>query len=167
MDTALQSAFVAEALALLILLAGAILLYRSFREKYLASWIAGWIVYSLSKLFMALSVPPLGAPLWMALGYAFLPIGAVFFATAIFIYVDHKRWLLLSWGLAGAAVPFGVLMAVRFPRSTLVGWVYWFCWSPVLWLAAWQLVKFARGRDNFGRWLLAAMLLFTGTILTF
>jgi PAS domain S-box-containing protein len=160
MDTALQSAFVAEASALLILLAGAILLYRSFRKKYLVSWIAGWTVYSLSRLFMALSIRYPGSSVWKALGFAFFPVAAALFATAIFIYVDRKRQMLLVWGLAGMAVPFGVTMALRFPDSNLFAWIYWLCWSPVLWLAAWQLAKFARGRSIFGLWILAAILFF-------
>ena len=38
----LQSALLAEASAPLILLGGAVLLYRSFREKYLLPWIVAW-----------------------------------------------------------------------------------------------------------------------------
>src|SRR6266513_831079 len=113
MDTALQSAFMAEASAMLILLAGAILLYRSFRDKYLAPWIAGWTVYSLSKVFMALSIFNPDSSVWKALGYAFFPMATALFATAIFIYVDHKRLLLLIWGLGGTAVLFGVTMAAH------------------------------------------------------
>src|SRR5207237_10184273 len=89
----LQSAFVAEASTLLILLAGAILLYRSFREKYLAPWIAGWTVYSLSKLFMALSILYPGSSVWKALGYAFFPMATALFATPVFFYVALKRLL--------------------------------------------------------------------------
>src|SRR5262245_12616721 len=75
MDLALRSAFFAEASILLILLAGAVLLYWSFREKYLLPWIAGWIFYSLSKLFTAINDTPDQPGLWTLLA-------SVFFVTA-------------------------------------------------------------------------------------
>ncbi|HEV2963042.1 MAG TPA: ATP-binding protein [Candidatus Angelobacter sp.] len=160
MDIALQSAFATEAFGLLILLAGTILLYLSFREKYLVPWIAGIAMYGLSKLFIALSLSIFyGAnPIWVVLGNAFLPLAAALFATAILIYVggNQKLLLILVWGLAGAGVLLGVTLATRYPDSK----IFWFCWSLELWLAAWQLVKFARGRGIFGHWLLAAMLFF-------
>jgi len=53
MDLTLQSAFLAEMSTLLILLAGAVLLYSSFREKYLLPWIAGWTCLTLSKVCVA------------------------------------------------------------------------------------------------------------------
>ena len=160
MDIALQSAFVAEGSALLILLAVAIFLYLSFREKYLAPWIAGWTAYSLSKLFMAVSILYPRSWVWMALTYALLPLAAALFATAVFIYVEHKQWLLRVWGLAGMAVLLGVTMAARFPDSKVSVWGFWICWTLILWSAAWQLAMFARGRGNFSVWLLAAMLFF-------
>src|SRR5258708_30372626 len=67
MDLALQSAFLAEASTLLILLAGTVLLYRSFRDKYLVWWIAGWTVYGLSRLFAALAITQTDARLWAVL----------------------------------------------------------------------------------------------------
>ncbi len=62
MDLSLQSAFLAEMSTLLILLAGAVLLYSSFREKYLVPWIAGWSMFTVYKVFLALSAAqPQGA----------------------------------------------------------------------------------------------------------
>jgi len=98
MDISLQAAFVAEGSALLILLAVAIFLYISFREKYLAPWIAGWIVYSLSKLFMAISIVYPRNWVWMAVTYTLLSLAAALFATAVFTYVEQQRWLLRAWG---------------------------------------------------------------------
>src|SRR5882672_6233187 len=75
----LQSAFLAEASTLLILLAGAILLYRSFREKYLVPWIAGWTLYSLSKLFITLAATGSPTRLWTALACASFVLAAGLF----------------------------------------------------------------------------------------
>jgi hypothetical protein len=160
MDIALQSPFGAEALGLLILLAGTILLYRSFREKYLVPWIAGWSLYSVSKLFVAISNYDRG-PIWVILGNAFLPLAAALFATAILIYVGGNRRMLLIvvWTLAGIGTLLGGTTATQFADGSVLAVVFWFCWSLELWLAAWQLVKFARGRGIFGHWILAAMLL--------
>src|SRR5438046_3075780 len=119
MDLALQSAFTTEAFGLLILLAGTILLYRSFREKYLVPWIAGWAMYGLSKLFIALSlsIHYQGNPIWIALGNTFLPLAAALFATAILIYVggNRKMLLIVVGGLAGTGLLLGVTMATQFP----------------------------------------------------
>ncbi len=40
------SQLLTEGAGTLILLAAAILVYRSFRERYLGIWIAGWVLYS-------------------------------------------------------------------------------------------------------------------------
>ncbi|HEV3039280.1 MAG TPA: ATP-binding protein [Candidatus Angelobacter sp.] len=161
MDIALQSPFGAEALGLLILLAGTILLYLSIRERYLVPWIAGWAMYSLSKLFVAISNYDRSL-IWVVLGNAFLPLAAALFATAILIYVGGNRRMLLIvvWTLAGIGALLGATTATQFPDSSFLAVVFWFCWSLELWLAAWQLVKFARGRGIIGHWILAATLFF-------
>src|SRR5437764_3515247 len=147
MDLALQSAFTTEAFGLLILLFGTILLYRSFREKYLVPWIAGWALYGLSKVFIALSLNARYQEnsIWIVLGNAFLPLAAALLATAILMYAGstRKMLLLVVWGLAGTGMLLGVTMATQFPNSDLLAKVVWFCWSFELWMAAWQLAKFA------------------------
>src|SRR5437016_1904913 len=163
MDIALQSALKTEAFGLLLLLAGTALLYRSFREKYLVPWITGWALFGVSKLLIALSLNDhyQGNPIWIILGNAFLPLATGLFSTAILIYVEaiRKLWLVLIWGLAGTGVLLSVTNGKQVMESNLPGVVFWFCWNIQLWLAAWQLVKFARGRRIFGHWVLAAMLL--------
>ena len=37
--------FIPQATAILVLLAGGMLVYRSFRERYLLLWIQGWTAY--------------------------------------------------------------------------------------------------------------------------
>src|SRR5579863_3984126 len=93
----LQSAFLAEASAPLILLGGAVLLYRSFRERYLLPWIAGWAVYAVAKLFLAIAQPH-SPDVWLAFANMALVGSVALFATAIFYYVYRPRFLLrISW----------------------------------------------------------------------
>src|SRR5215831_6422504 len=93
MDLALRSAFLAEASILAILLAGAILLYWSFRERYLVPWIAGWSAFSLAKLLYALGAAPAASRLWIPLAFASF-VGAVgLFTGAVFLYVQQRKFL--------------------------------------------------------------------------
>src|SRR5215475_12089384 len=96
MELSLQSAFLAEMSTLLILLAGAVLLYSSFREKYLVPWIAGWSCLTLSKIALALNLGLAPSRLWTSLGYAFFVLAVGLFVTAIFLYVSQKK---LLWSL--------------------------------------------------------------------
>ncbi|HKR97381.1 MAG TPA: hypothetical protein VJW55_18545, partial [Candidatus Angelobacter sp.] len=82
MEFSLQSAFLAEMSTLLILLAGAVLLYSSFREKYLVPWIAGWTCLTLSKIAVTVNLGHGPVGLWAALGYAFFVLAVGLFSTA-------------------------------------------------------------------------------------
>jgi hypothetical protein len=90
MNLTLQSAFLAEMSTLLILLAGAILLYSSFREKYLVPWIGGLSVFTVSKVFLALSASQPQAQTWAALAYGTYVIAVGLFAASVFFYVSHQ-----------------------------------------------------------------------------
>ena len=93
MNFTFQSAFLAEMSTLLILLAGAILLYSSFREKYLVPWIAGWSVFTLSKIFLALSSSRPETLLWTVLAFGSYVIAVGLFAAAVFLYVSQRKLL--------------------------------------------------------------------------
>src|SRR5262252_1205871 len=98
MDVALRSPFLAEGLILLILLAGAVLLYWSFRERYLVPWMGGWVLGGLAKAFGDLSLRPGHPHIWTALAYAAFVVAAGLFTVGVFLYVHHKK-LLLPAGL--------------------------------------------------------------------
>src|SRR5690242_17664752 len=104
MDLSLQSAFLAEMSTLLILLAGAVLLYSSFREKYLVPWIAGWSVFTLYKVLLALSAAHPRA-LWTILAYASYVLAVGLFATAVFFYVSQRKLVWPSAVALGFALP--------------------------------------------------------------
>jgi two-component system NtrC family sensor kinase len=157
MDFTLQSAFLAEMSTLLILLAGAILLYGSFREKYLVPWIAGWSVFTLSKVFLTLSSSHAPEPVWIALAYGSYVIAVGLFVTSVLFYVSQPKLLLPSALALGVAFPLELAYALWRPYPALHNVALAICWLVSI-VASAQLVRFAWGRISVGRWLLAAML---------
>src|ERR1700704_834499 len=128
MNLTLQSAFLAEMSTLLILLAGAILLYSSFREKYLVPWIAGWSAFTLSKVFLALSSPRPMLQLWTALAYGTYVISVGLFATAIFFYVSQRKLLWPSVLALSVALPLEIAYSVWRPYPALHYAAFLLCW---------------------------------------
>jgi two-component system NtrC family sensor kinase len=157
MDLSLQSAFLAEMSTLLILLAGAVLLYSSFREKYLVPWIAGWSVFTLYKVLLALSAAHPGAPLWTILAYGSYVLAAGLFATAVFFYVSQRKLVWPSAVALGFALPLELTYSLWRAYPALHYIAFALCWL-VSAMAAAQLVRFAWGRVSIGRWLLAGSL---------
>src|ERR1700704_5590351 len=158
MDLSLQSAFLAEMSTLLILLAGAVLLYSSFREKYLVPWIAGWSVFTLSKVFVALSLAGSHALLWTALANSFYVVAVGLFATAVFFYVSEQALIWPAFGALTVAIPLELAYILWRPYRAMHYFALILCWLGSLTASA-QLVRFSWGRLNKGRWLLALMLL--------
>src|SRR6478609_708666 len=157
MDLSLQSAFLAEMSTLLILLAGAVLLYSSFRERYLVPWIAGWSVFTLSKVLLTLSAAHPRVPLWTILANGSYVLAVGLFATAVFFYVSQRK---LVWPSALAlcvALPLEIAHSLWRPYPALHYLAFALCWL-VSATAAGQLIRFAWGRVSFGRWLLAGSL---------
>jgi PAS domain S-box-containing protein len=159
MDLALQPAFLAEAATLLILLAGAILIYWSFRERYLVPWMAGWTVYGLAKLFSALGRTHNSVVPWHVLSYVAFVLAVGLFAATVFLYVYRRSLLWPAGAILAVALGLGLAHAWT-TDSLLLRYAFEVSWRLVLALAAVELVHFSWGRPTVGRWILAATLLF-------
>ncbi len=155
----LQSAFLAEASAPLILLGGAVLLYRSFREKYLVPWIAGWAVYAAARLLFAISQSHGRPVLWLVLANLTFVAAVTLFSTAILYYVDRQHLLARLAFIVGIAMLLGVLHGVWAAHANVLFFLFRISWRIIAWSAVWQMFRFARGRDNLGAWFLGATLL--------
>jgi two-component system NtrC family sensor kinase len=158
MDLGWQRPFVAEASTLLILVAGAILLYRSFREKYLVPWMAGWTMYGLARLFSCLSETSALPRMWTALAYTSFVAAVGLFAVAVLLYVSQKRLLWPAITVLSLALVAGLLRAFWLPHLPAVSMLFRICCRMVLVVASVHLARFSWGRLNAGRWVLAAML---------
>ena len=157
MYSGLQSVLLAEVSAPLILLGGAVLLYGSFRKKYLLPWIAGWAVYSLSKFFLALSLNPNSA-IWLAVANVSFALAMALFSTALFYYVDQPRLLFPAAVAILSALALGVIQPF-WPAHLTVLFIFGISWRLFTWFAALRLIAFAQGRSNVGTWILSAALL--------
>ena len=157
MNLTLESAFLAEMSTLLILLAGAILLYSSFREKYLVPWIGGWTCLCFAKVLLTVELGH-ASLLWSSLSLACFFLGLALLVAAVLIYVSQRKLLLpLALMLAvGLTLAFVYTFWLPYPALRIAA--QGLCWATKI-LASIQLVRFAWGRRTAGRWLLAAMFL--------
>jgi two-component system NtrC family sensor kinase len=161
MDLALRSPFLAEGLILLILLAGTVLLYWSFREKYLVPWIGGWVLCGLAKTFADLSLRPGHSHIWVPLGYAAFVAAAGLFAVGVLLYVQQKKLLFPAVLLLFFALALSFVYGLWLPNNPVGRVLFeYLSWRVAVLLAAVQLARYAWGRSNLGRWGLAVMLLF-------
>src|SRR6516165_3531750 len=92
----------AQESAALVMIAASILVFRTFRERYLLVWTVGWLGYFASR--WALRDPALAANCQQsqAVSQASFVLAVCLFATAILIYSNAKKLLL----------PIGVITAV-------------------------------------------------------
>lgn len=155
----LDSASLVQASAVLILLAGGILVYRAFRERYLLAWLLGWVAYLLHKVAGDAAGAPPGA-LWPVLSHVFFTAAIFLMAAAVLFYTNRTRWLLPLAIIGMVALDTAVVRIVWFPGSALVGYGLDALYTIIKIVAAVQMALFARGRPNLGPWLLTFSFLF-------
>jgi two-component system NtrC family sensor kinase len=157
MDFTFQSAFLAEMSTLLILLAGAVLLYSSFREKYLLPWIGGWTCLFLAKVLLAVESGH-SLRLLAPFSLACFMLGLGLMVTAVIFYVSQKKLILSLAVMLTVALILALTYTLWLPYPAFRIVAQGLCWGAKT-LASVQLVRFAWGRRTVGRWLLAIMFL--------
>ena len=87
----------AQQSAVLIMLAASLLVFRTFRERYLLVWILGWAVYFGFRC--STHNGNLAAPLFKALAQAEFMVAVCVFAATVFLYTHTRKFLThsLSW----------------------------------------------------------------------
>src|SRR5712691_12171144 len=80
--------------AALIMLAAGLLVFRTFRERYLLIWILGWLAYFVSRWTLRGAGEGTLPRYLTAISQAEFVLALGLFATAVFVY-SHARKLLL------------------------------------------------------------------------
>ena len=148
--------FLGQASALLLLLGTAVLIYRSFRNRYLLTWILGWLAYLVHK-FAAVS---LESPGLRALSVAMYVTAITLFAVSVFYYTDRKPRLRVLLGFAALTLLLSLVWAWWLPGRAGFGILLLVMYAVIRGWAAIHLSLFTRGRRRVGPLLLIVSLLF-------
>src|SRR5262249_16456694 len=142
----------AQEMAALIVLAGSLVVYRTFRERYLLIWITGWAVYLISKLSVSLILP--AAPYAGAISQGEFMLALGLFATAVLLYTHTKRLVLPLLLITLTLVGFAVARELLWPDLLATRISLEVAYRLVALMAAIHVVRYRWGRFELGPWLL-------------
>ncbi|MGA8309142.1 MAG: hypothetical protein WB755_03880, partial [Terriglobales bacterium] len=101
--------------AALILLAASLLVFRTFRERYLLIWTLGWLAYFVSR--WTLREPGSTARYLLAISQAEFVLAVCLFAAAIFVYTHSRKLMLPLLLITATVIGYAVARALFWPDS--------------------------------------------------
>ena len=143
--------------AALILLAASLLVFRTFRERYLLIWTLGWLAYFVSR--WTLREPGSTARYLMAISHAEFVLAVCLFAAAIFVYTHSRKLMLPLLLITATLIGYAVARALFWPDSITLRAALEISYRLVALTAAFQLVRYRWARWELGPWLLSASML--------
>src|SRR5437667_7638416 len=150
---------VAREMAVLLILAASLLVFRTLRERCLMVWIVGWVAYFVSH--HVLTSPAAAAIPWAGtVSQAEFLIAAGLFVAGALIYANARAMLGPLLAISVALVVFAALRGVYWPDSVTLRFALEFSYRILTFGAAVRLLRYRRARREIGPWLLAAGLMF-------
>jgi len=147
----------AQESAALIILAASLLVFRTFRERYLLVWILGWLAYFVSRWTLR------GSPVWsrdlIAVAHAEFILAVCLFAASVFLYTHARKFLNALLLIAVVLMGFAAARAVLWPQMFMPRVALEVSYRLVALIAAFHLIRYRWGRGEIGPWLLALSLL--------
>ena len=150
----------AQEAAALAMVAASILVFRTFRERYLLVWVLGWLAYFVSEWSLrgtALSWSPEQA---LAISQASFVLAVCLFAGAICVYTHANKALLPLSVIAVVLVGYAVARELLWPDVVMARVPLEVAYRLIAIGAAVQLMRSRWGRWEIGPWLLSTCLLF-------
>jgi PAS domain S-box-containing protein len=140
----------------LVILAASLLVFRTFRERYLLTWIVGWLTYLLAS-----SITPAGLQQRdiVAISQAELVLAVCLFAAAIFVYARAQKMVSALLPILVALVAFAISRALWWPDSFALRVALEVSYRIIAITAVIQLMRFRRARWEIGPWTLCLSLL--------
>ena len=157
-DIAVPKLMAQESLALIILIAS-LLVFRTFRERYLLVWIVGWMAYFGSRWTVRGAGNHVPDYL-IAISHAEFMLAVCLFAAAVLVYTHARRWSLPLLLIATTVISYAVLRALWWPNSITLRLALEVPYRIIALAAAVQLLRFRWARWEIGPWLLSVSLLF-------
>ena len=138
----------------LIMLAASVVVFRTFRERYLLIWILGWFSYLGSHL----SENYFPSTLAMAGSQAALVLAVCLFSCAVLVYTHARKTLIPLAIISLAVVGFAVARVFVWPDSLPLRVALETAYRLVALAAAFQMIRTRWGRWEVGPWLLSLSL---------
>lgn len=142
----------AREMAVLLILAASLLVFRTLRERCLMVWIVGWVAYLASRHALANPANPFAAPI----GQTEFVIAVSLFVAGTMIYARARGVLGPLLAICAAVVTFAGLQAFYWPGSPTLRFALEFSYRVLTWGAAIGLLRYRRMRREIGTWVLAA-----------
>lgn len=149
----------ADTITTLVLLVAGVLIYRTFRERYLFFWIIGWSAYLLYRLSLERTFELGHPPYMVALTYISFLISSALFAAAVFDYLNRKKWFVYLAICTGLAIGIATVRTYWLPSSIGLEAMVQVLYRIGTVAAGVQLALYSRGRRQLSPWLMAIMLL--------
>jgi len=145
---------VTREMALLIILAANLLVFRTLRERCLMVWILGWIAYFVSHHSLVTV-----APFSIAIAQAEFMLAISLFVAGTFIYAKARDWLAPLLVISLALITFAPVRVAFWPNSPTLRFGLEFSYRLLTFAAVIVLLRFRRTRSEIGPWMLSCGLL--------
>ncbi len=149
----------AQESAALIVLALSLLVFRTFRERYLLVWILGWLAYFVSRWTLRGGAPDLLPRELVAISQAEFILAACLFAAAVLVYTHARKLLTALLIITVVVMGFAAARAFYWPHILMLRVALEVSYRLIALVAALQLIRYRWGRGEIGPWLLAFSLL--------
>src|SRR6059058_3972862 len=151
---------VAQESAALIILAASLLVFRTFRERYLLIWILGWLAYFISRWTVHGSLESDSLPRYLtAISHAEFILAVCLFAAAVFVYTNARDFLLPLLLISIGVIAYAAARALLWPDSVTLRVALEISYRLIALTASIQLIRFRWARWEIGAWLLSLSLL--------
>ena len=151
--------FVAVESAALVILAAGLLVFRTFRERYLLIWILGWLAYFVSSWTIHHPGVDSGSHYAVAVSQSQFVLALCLFSAAVFVYSHARKVLVPLLAFSIAVIAFAAVRALWWPDSFALRVVLEVSYRVITFGAALQLIRFRWARWEIGPWLLSFSLL--------
>jgi len=142
----------------LIMLAASLLVFRTFRERYLLVWIVGWLAYFVSRWTVSDPIAD-SAGYLTAISEAEFVLAVCLFAAAVFIYAHAQKLLAPLLIIAVSLVTYSAVRVLLWPDSIILRLALEIAYRMVACVAVFQVIRFRWARSEIGPWLLSFSLL--------
>ncbi|HXM24087.1 MAG TPA: GAF domain-containing protein [Terriglobales bacterium] len=151
--------FVAVESAALVILAAGLLVFRTFRERYLLIWILGWLAYFVSNWTIHHPSLDSSSRYAVAVSQSQFVLALCLFSAAVFVYCHARKVLVPLLAFSIAVIAYAAVRALWWPDSFDLRVVLEVSYRLITFGAALQLIRFRWARWEIGPWLLSISLL--------